>query len=404
MADAEGPGSLAERWGPPGPLAEPLLAGWGALADALSIADEPGERQRFREAKCFAAAVAWALLQLPSTAPRAPVGRPVVVWLVGARSLMEGQLVQDGEWRLLADIFPDLQWELVLVGPEMDADTDAVPADGADGRVQARSVRLKGHDYARQKPPRPDFAVCFNSGIGTLSIALVKHWLETVEELLLLDVPVLFTCFSQKEQKGEDFIIGQLYKARVLAGFRENPLRPLPEDKPVGYRKKETVPAAVDAVEKDSDQRICSTFAWWVQGSELSPEELRAVSSTSGPEALRQLTANFALQGAWRGWLEALRGGTKEVGRIALESFAAATENPVIAKAFTKMAKQVIEAVVIYTRKHGVHPDARPCIERIMFAKVRALLGEDVADADILETVRQTVDEEHGKLLPRQEG
>mmetsp|Transcript_62757 Transcript_62757/g.125802 ORF Transcript_62757/g.125802 Transcript_62757/m.125802 type:complete len:274 (-) Transcript_62757:43-864(-) len=273
---------------------------------------------------------------------------------------MEGQRVQDGEWRLLADIFPDLQWELVLVGPEMDADTDAIAADGGDGRVQARSVRLKGHDWARQKPPPPDFVVCFNSGIGTLSIALVKHWLETVEEMLLLDVPVLFTCFSAKERKGEEFIIHQLYKARVLVESRENPIRPLPTDKPVGYMKKETVPAAVDAVEKDDDQRICSTFAWWVKGSELGPEELRAVSSTQAPEALQQLTCSFALQGAWKGWLEALRGGTQEVGRIALESFSAASENAVIAKAFSKMAKQIIEAVVIYTRKHGVHPEARP--------------------------------------------
>jgi len=320
---------------------------------------------------------------------------------VGARSLMEGQLAEDGEWGLLADVFPGLQWELVLVGPEMAGDTDAAAADGGAGKVQARSVRLKGHDWARQKPPRPDFVVCFNSGIGTLSVALVKHWLATIEEMLLLDVPVLFTCFSAKERKGEEFIIHQLYKARVLVDFRENPIRPLPQDKPVGYRKKEVMPANIDAVEPDTDQRICSAFLWWVQGSELSPVELRAVSSTNAPDALRQLTVSFALQGAWKGWMEALRSGTKDVGGIALEGFAVASENAMAAKAFAKIAKQVIEAIVVYTRRHGVHPDARPCIERIMFAKVRALVDAEVADADILETVRQTVDEEHGELLPR---
>jgi len=377
------------------------LAGWEALAEALGVPDEPGARQQFREAKCFAAAVAWGLLQLPASAPAAPVGRAVVAWVVGARSLMEGQLAQDGEWRLLADVFPDLQWELVLVGPEMNADTEATAADGGDGRVQARSVRLKGHEWARQRPPRPDFVVCFNSGIGTLSIALVRHWLETIEELLLLDVPVLFTCFGQKERKGEEFIIHQLYKARVLADSRENPLRPLPEDKPLGYRNREAVPAGLDAVEPDSDRRVCNTHLWWVQGSELGPEALREASRSSVPEALKQLTCSFAVQGAWRGWLEALRGGSRDVGGAALESLAAASENAAVAKAFARMARQVIEAIVVYTKKHGVHPDARPSIERIMFAKVRALLGEDVADADILETVRKTVDEEHGQLLPR---
>lgn len=383
-------------------MASALLGGWAELADALGVSQEPEKRQHFREAKCFAAAVAWALLQLPASAPPAPRGRPAVVWVVGARSLMEGRLAQDGEWRLLADVFPDLQWELVLVGPEMDVDADAFAADGGDGRVQVRSVRLKGHEWARQEPTRPDFAVCFNSGIGTLSIALTRHWLETIEELLLLDVPVLFTCFSQKERKGEELIIHQLYKARVLLDFQENPLKPAPEDRPAGYRKKTDVPASVDAIERDDDQRICNAVVWWVQGSELAPAALREVSTIAAPGALKQLTCSFALQGAWRGWMEALKSGTRDVGGIALESFAAASENPMVAKAFAKIAKRIIEAIVAYTRRYALHHEARPCIERILFAKARIVLGEGVDDAELMESVRKTVDEEHGELLPRE--
>mmetsp|Transcript_39945 Transcript_39945/g.92682 ORF Transcript_39945/g.92682 Transcript_39945/m.92682 type:complete len:112 (+) Transcript_39945:437-772(+) len=108
------------------------------------------------------------------------------------------------------------------------------------------------------------------------------------------------------------------------------------------------------------------------------------------------------MQGAWKGWLEALRSGTREVGLVSLESLAAASENKVVAQALSKIAKQVVEAVVSFTRRHGLDSAARPCIERIMFAKVRGLLGVDVLDEEIMETVRQTVDEEHGDILPRQ--
>jgi len=286
----------------------------------------------------------------------------------------------------------------------MDSDADFTTADGGEGRVRARSVRLKGHEFARQAPPRPDFAVCFNSGVGTLAIALVRHWLETLEELLLLQVPVLFTCFSAKERKGEEFVIHQLYKARVLVDFLENPLKPKPGDMPVGYRKKADCPANVDEVERDEERRLCSTFLWWVQGSELSPEELRQVSTVTAPNTLKELTCSFALQGAWKGWLEALKTGSKDVGVIALEGLAVSSENPAVARAFGKIVRKVVEAIVAYTKKHGVHPEARPCIERMMFAKVRAAAGEQVSDADILEMVRTTIDEEHGELLPRTEG
>jgi len=403
MADSGSGDATTSAWGPPSPLAQALLGGWDTLAEALSVGPGPEERQALREAKCFAAAMVWSLLQLPPATLPPPQGRPVVVWVVGARSLMEGRLALDGEWKLLAEAFPGTQWELVLVGPEMDGTGDLAPADGGDGKVQARSVRLKGHEWARQSPPKPDFAVCFNSGVGTLAIALARHWLETVEELLKLDVPVLFTCFGEKERKGEEFIIHQLFKARVLLGSRENPLKPMPVDKPVGYRKMANLPANVDAVERDDETRICNTMLWWVQGSELGPGELHEVATVSGQDALKQLTCSFALQGAWKGWLEALKTGSKEVGVIALESFAASSENATVAKALTKIAKHVIEAIVVYTRRHGVNPEARPCIERLMFAKVRAQLGPDMDDATILDSVQRTVDEEHGELLPRQE-
>merc|ERR1719401_3264156 len=201
---------------------------------------------------------------------------------------MEGQLALDGEWGLLGEVFPELRWELVLVGPEMQelgsrdgAGGGSIAADAGEGRVRARGVRLKGHDWARQAPQPPDFAVLFNSGIGTLALTLVRHWLATVEALLSLSVPVLFTCFSEKERRGEEYVLRQLFKARVLVDFLENPLRPELEDTPVGYTTRaghgtQNVDS-MDKIERDDDRRICNTHVWWACGSELPPAELSKV-------------------------------------------------------------------------------------------------------------------------------
>ena len=59
--------------------------------------------------------------------------------------------------------------------------------------------------------------------MGTLSLSVTKPWLETLAAVLQRDVPVLFTCFGAEEQKGEDFLLRQILKARVLLNFRENP-------------------------------------------------------------------------------------------------------------------------------------------------------------------------------------
>mmetsp|Transcript_62772 Transcript_62772/g.177044 ORF Transcript_62772/g.177044 Transcript_62772/m.177044 type:complete len:442 (-) Transcript_62772:29-1354(-) len=390
------------HWGNPGPMASAVLGGWDTLGEAVGIAPGSPAAQRFRETNCFPAAVVWSLLQLPASAPPPPRNKPVVVWIVGARDIMEGQLALDGNWCLLADVFPELQWELVLVGPEMEGLGSAVPADGGRGRVFARGVCLKGHELARERAePPPSFAVCFNSGVGTLALPLVRHWLETLEELLRLGMPVLFTCFSEKEKKGEDFIIREMFKARVLVDFMENPLRPEAGDKLVGYQKKAGVPSSIDEIERDDDTRICNTFVWWAHGSLLSSSELCEVATVNCPQTLKGLCQTFALKGAYKGWLASLNKGDKGVGAIALESFSAALENPAVAKVFAKLAKLVIGAIVQYTRRHGLHPDARPCVERIMVAKVRIQLGDGIDEADVLETVNQAIDDEHGSLLPR---
>merc|ERR1712048_874059 len=115
---------------------------------------------------------------------------------------------------------------------------------------------------------------------------------------------------------------------------------------------------------------------------------------------LKELTQNFAIQGAHRGWTEALNAGAKEVGAIAVESFAVATENPEVRRVLAKFGKRIIDSVVEYTRRCGQHPEARTVVERLMMAKVQAAAGELVDDAGIQEIVRRTLDDEYGNLLP----
>eukprot|EP00913_Durusdinium_trenchii_P022134 g20798.t1 len=160
-------------------LKQDLLSGsWEALGEPT---------RSFRERHGFPATLAWALLQL--NFPSFP-SRRVDLWVLGARTGMEGWLAEDGKWRMgiqsqseglwdfLAKVFPRLEWRIRLIGPEMQ-----------DGVYRSTLVEVEG----------PDLVVCFNSGIGTLSLSITKPWLPTVAALLKLDAPVLFTSFGAKE-------------------------------------------------------------------------------------------------------------------------------------------------------------------------------------------------------------
>jgi len=393
-------------WGTPGPFADALLGGWGTLAAAFGLDDSDElALRRFRERVCFPAAFAWSLLQLPaSSAPPPRHDRPIVVWLVGARANMEGRLVQEGGWGLLSDVFPELRWELVLVGPEMQNESEGhseiVPADGGKARVCARQICLKGHEWAKRAPTPPDFAVCFNSGIGTLTLPLVRPWLETVEELLRLSVPVLFTCFSSKERNGEDLIIRQAFQACVLVDFLSNPLRPEPSDEPVRDTGKQTrveLSPTVLALEPNDEPRVCSAIVWWAWGSRLSSDELHEVSTTACPKLLKALAAQFALKGHIV-WVATLAEHSRGAAQMALEMLSAATENREMARVLSKKTQIICSGIAGYTRKHGQHPEALPCVERLVDAKFRAKFS-DLSEEDIREAVRQFIALQYGDVL-----
>ncbi|CAL1156532.1 unnamed protein product [Cladocopium goreaui] len=253
-------------------------AGWEALGEST---------RSFRELYGFPATLAWAALQLKDLPP----ARHVEVWIIGARSGMEGWLAEEGSWDFLIEIFPTSSWKLCLIGPEMREDLRL----GA--RVEVESARLQGHEWIQKDGLCPDLVVCFNSGIGTLSVSITKPWLLTVAALLKLDVPILFTCFGLKERKGEEFLLRGLFKARVLVDFLENPFRQRPGDRPGCYRSLEE--ESLSAPEGEAE--LCNAQLWWAQGSQLSAEELDQVA-LKAPKVLEELTQSYALQvwcGSW---------------------------------------------------------------------------------------------------------
>lgn len=403
---------LRELWGSPAPLATALLGGWSSFANAYDPGAGDDELQRFREMKTFPASVVWSLLQLPAaSAPTPPHDRPLVVWILGARTTLEGQLAKDGEWRLLAEVFPELSWDLVLVGPEMDDLGGQIVADGGLGRVHASGVRLKGHDWARQalsdsgseaerRWRQPDLVVLFNSGIGTLTLGLVRHWLETVEEILRLSVPVLFTCFSKKEMVGEELILRQLFKAQVLVDFLDNPLKSAPGDMPPSYGDRAERQAQLDEIEpRDGDSaRICNHVVWWARGSSLSSQELHEASTITGLKLLKSLTQQYAIK-QHTTWIQVVATQGRNVGGSALEMLSAASEHPQIVRLLARHTAKLTNAVVAYTNRHGKHIEARPCLERVILASVLAKNPDLDADA-VRESVDLVCDEKLGPACP----
>lgn len=162
----------------------------------------------------------------------------MLVWIVGAREAMEGELARAGHLAepLAALLPPSLAaqgLEVVLIGPEMKswelecqhiASTRGVLVRALSGTLHAlddTSLRVGDASVGGH----PDVVVLFNSGIGTLLWPLVEGWVPTVALLLSLrDVPLLLTCFNAHEAKGEEAVLGGAFSAHTLVPSRRNPL------------------------------------------------------------------------------------------------------------------------------------------------------------------------------------
>ena len=363
--------------------------------------DSGGALERAR--LTFAATIAWGVGQLKHTerseiflAPGHGRDSRTALWLVGAREAMEGELVRNGYFvealvTLLqkAYLLP-VHLELVLIGPQMRTWERTI------GPVLVRAVSGVLHEAIERCEPnsvhdrplegsRPDAAILFNSGIGTLIWPLVEQWLPTIGLLLSINVPILCTCFHEGEARGEEAIFGSAYEAHTMLDSVTNPFAhstPLEvagrhvsdaraaelaaeEEKEVAMYSiattstptggKPSAAAAGNAPPPPSKDRS-NTWIKWVRGSSLPVAELGRGGSAQWKA--EQLVATCAKIQATRGmdaWIAHLDPSHGRPGRAADESketvacnaalLAEATKDDSIALlAYGKGARSALEA------------------------------------------------------------
>lgn len=224
------------------------IRGWDDVARLLGGPPSQDLAPLWRARLTMAASLAYGLSSLPDRAwQRASGGSGaegrILVWIVGAREPMEGELVRQG---MLAEAICGL-WErarnhgldLVLCGPEMRDWTEQIDHSSQTSGAQVPATRVRAvcgtlHACLEESSPTgdvspllaqwpPDAAVCFNSGVGTLLAPLVSPWLPTLTKLLSTGAPVLMTCYSAHEVSGESAILPMLGANTLLASIA-NPL------------------------------------------------------------------------------------------------------------------------------------------------------------------------------------
>jgi len=137
-------------------------------------------------------------------------------------------------FRVLCWFYPNVQFEIVLVGPEL---IESVPIQlGENMRVSFHAEMYhqfkKHHQFVL-----PNLIVGYNCGL-----LMYPSWRETLLQLLREDVPLVVTTYRQWEQNGEEKLLKHL-KANIVLQPRENPFQSL------AYRQSTTI---VNDVFKDN--------------------------------------------------------------------------------------------------------------------------------------------------------
>ena len=250
----------------PAPQKAPLsssIRSWSDVHDALGHPSSDRMVPLVQAQLTMAASVAHALGLLPeaeqqtlmsaATGGRGHGGR-FLLWIVGAREAMEGELARAGHLaeplaRLCPHLFGRFGLDVVLIGPEMKnwqlerpaahASQPPLLVRAVSGTLHASSVGgecsidggdgdqggagVSGSGGATAASGRPNAIVLFNSGIGTLLWPLVEAWLPSISAMLAMDVPILLTCFNERESEGEQMVLGQGFDTKVLVTPRPNP-------------------------------------------------------------------------------------------------------------------------------------------------------------------------------------
>ena len=331
----------------------PALENWDDVFGVLEL-DSKAQSTIVRSRLTMAATVAYALRKLPPSelgALSASCGRGrdgrLLLWIVGAREAMEGELARGGHLAgpLAALSPPSLGsrgLELVLIGPEMSTweleRTNPVDPSARSILIRARSGTLHALHPSPSAAPDdapPDLVVLFNSGIGTLLWPLVEHWLPTIALLLNLRVPLLCTSFNEHEARGEEALLGGPFGTTYLLPSQQNPFAhstPLAavasacaDDAAAESTALQAVVAAeaaaaaaaatVDAAPtgtaaraSPSDATRSNSWIKWVVGSSNDAAALAGPAQAKARDLIRTCAKMFALKNM-DAWLEELNAG-----------------------------------------------------------------------------------------------
>ena len=224
----------------------------------------------------------------------------LLLWIVGAREPMEGELARAGHLAepiaALCDHIACRGLELVLIGPEMKEWEMERPASSSQRPsllVRALSATLHVAMSRETAAAAPDAIVLFNSGIGTLIWPLVEAWLPSISAMLALEVPILLTCFNEREKEGEQMLFGQAFEAHNLLAPRVNPFA-------------HVVPLEVIADGNDNRMSEAAAAELVVRvAAEVDAEEARAAAARADAAAATANTGSADMEAVGRGGLRA---------------------------------------------------------------------------------------------------
>ena len=107
---------------------------------------------------------------------------------------------------VLTKLWPDRQWEIVMIGPEMQLPSDEIVQLARHPGLTVWGCKATGHRFL-QAPnsslAAPHLLVLFNSGVGTKLAPVMQSWLPTLAAFRAAQIPMAFFCFNEAELEGE---------------------------------------------------------------------------------------------------------------------------------------------------------------------------------------------------------
>ncbi|KAL7531533.1 hypothetical protein ACHAWF_003808 [Thalassiosira exigua] len=145
-------------------------------------------------------------------------------------------------WEEILHCLPSLKLlNVLLIGPEVGITRSLDKMESCPDCIAKGSARKHGfhaliyHDYhASEKFTKPDFVVAFNTGMFEEE---TESWKKSLEVLLTLDVPCVFTSYNKEEGDADFEVLSELNAHKLTDASILNPFRvkiPMVDDTSIG--------------------------------------------------------------------------------------------------------------------------------------------------------------------------